>query len=302
MVKSEQRYTEILGTKMTILNLLIRATVVQTAIALAIVPLSLGWVMSSTAQAIVNLSAHRAVYDLKLKSVHKRSGIKDLNGRMVIEMTGSGCEGWSVNFRLVNDFQLPRGKNRLVDSRSTSWESGDGKRMSFFEREFIDNKPYAVTRLKVSLDDHKVYQKLPKKKVFEIPAETIFPVTHQQRLIEKARQGVFRDKSVVYDGADHENFYQAITFIGKIHKGKKSASEINGNGEKSLLIDKTYWPVSVSYYLLKEKDQQDTPSQQISFQMYENGVAGDLTIDYGDFAMTGKLTHLDKLPQSSCDK
>jgi len=283
---------------MTILNLPIRATSVR----VGLTALSLVLLMGTAASAVVKLSPHRAVYDLELKSATKRSGVEGLTGRMVIEMTGSKCEGWSVNFRLVNDFQLLRGKSRLIDSRSTSWESADGSQMSFFEREFIDNNPYAVTRLKATLRDGRVKQKLPKKKEFKIPAETIFPVAHQQRLIEKARSGIFRDKSVVYDGADHENFYQAITFIGKLKKGKKLSRTIKGNGEKSLLSNTNFWPVSVSYFLLKSKVQQDTPSQQISFQMYENGIAGDLTIDYGDFAMTGKLTHLDKLPQTDCDK
>lgn len=276
-------------------------TIMKKSLCATIALTSLVFAMETSAQAFVNLSPHRAVYDLKLKSASKRSGVKDLVGRMVIEITGSACEGWSVNFRLVNDFQLPRGKRRLVDSRSTSWESGDGKRMSFFEREFVDNRPFQTTRLKASLKDHKVHQNKPKKLEFDIPAGAIFPVTHQQRLIEKARSGEFRDKSVVYDGADHENVYQAITFIGKKTKGVAPAPAIEGNGSKSLLSNIVSWPVSVSYYSMKGKTQQDTPSQQISFKMYNNGVAGDLVIDYGDFAMDGKLTHLDKLPQHKCD-
>ncbi len=282
---------------MTIMNLPNGATLVRTTVAM----LGLSLMMETSAVAFVNLSPHRAVYDLKLKSARARSGVKDLTGRMVIEMTGSVCEGWSVNFRLVNDFQFSRGKQRLVDSRSTSWESGDGSRMSFLEREFIDNRPYQVTRLKASLNDGKVRQKKPKILVFDIPQDAVFPVTHQMRLIEKARGGILRDKSVVYDGADHDNIYQAITFIGKKRIGTKQSRNLKGNGENALLNNTISWPVTVSYYSLKDKEHQDTPSQQISFLMYENGIAGDLTIDYGDFAMTGKLTHLDKLPQHKCE-
>jgi len=250
----------------------------------------------------VNLSPHRAIYDLKLKEAHKRSGIKDLTGRMAIEITGSNCEGWSVNFRMVNDFTLSRGRQRLVDSRSTSWEAGDGEKMSFYEHEFIDNRPQPTTRLKASSKNHKVLQTLPKKLEFTIPEQAIFPVTHQKRLIEKARNGDLRDKSIVYDGADHDNIYQAITFIGKKHVDENKSRNLKGNGEKALLKGTVYWPVTVSYYSLKDKNQQDTPSQQIGFSMYDNGIAGDLTIDYGDFSMSGKLIHIDKLNQSKCDK
>ncbi len=279
---------------MTIMNLPARATLAS---------LSLVLLWGTTAEAaVVALSPHRAIYDLKLKSASDRSGVKDLAGRMVIEMTGSACDGWSVNFRLVNDFQLSRGKRRLIDSRSTSWEAGDGSSMSYLEREFIDNRPYQVTRLRVSMKDGKVRQRQPKKTVFGIPADSIFPVTHQKRLIAKARLGELRDKSVVYDGADRDNIYQAITFIGKKRIVTNGIDKLEGNGGTSLLKGTAYWPVTVSYYTLKDKKEQDTPNQQISFLMYDNGVAGDLTIDYGDFAMSGKLVRLDKLPQLKCEK
>lgn len=279
---------------MTLMNLPARAT-------LALLCL-VSWMGTTGQAAAVSLSPHRAVYDLKLKSASKRSSVKDLNGRMVIEMTGSVCEGWSVNFRLVNDFQLPRGKRRLIDSRSTSWEAGDGSSMSYLEREFIDNRPYKVTRLRVSIKDSTVRQKQPKKLEFKIPSDAIFPVTHQKRLIAKARTGDLRDKSIVYDGADHENIYQAITFIGKKRDGAKPIVGLKGEKAASLINGVVAWPVTVSYYQLKDQKQEGKPSQQISFLMYENGVAGDLTIDYGDFAMTGKLVHLDKLPKNACEK
>lgn len=62
------------------------------------------------------------------------------------------------------------------------------------------------------------------------------------------------------------------------------------------------WPVTVSYYPIKEKAAKDTPSQQVSFTMYENGVAGDLVIDYGDWAIKGKLKYLKPLKPSKCEK
>lgn len=256
----------------------------------------------ASAMAITGVVPHRAVYDLDLKSARKRSGVKDLTGRMVMEITGSACEGWSVNFRIVFDLQLPRGKKRLIDSRSTSWESGDGRTMTYFEREFIDNRPHQVTRLTASLKSLKVTQKLPKKLSFDIPDGAMFPITHQLHLIDTARAGKLRDKSIVYDGSDHENIHQAITFIGKMRTNNKPFALLKGDGGKELLANKRAWPVSVSYFELRGKDQKDTPSQQVSFLMYENGVAGDLVIDYGDFAMKGKLTYLDKLPVSKCTK
>ncbi len=257
--------------------------------------------MASPAFSFVNLAPHRAVYDLELKSARERSGVKGLQGRMVIEIVGSKCEGWSVNIRLVNAYQLPVGKQRLIDTRTTSWESGDGLKMTYLEKEYIDNLPFAVTRLTASRTSSQVKQRKPKQKTFAIPKDTIFPIAHQMRLIEKAMAGVGRDKSTVYDGSDHDKIYQAITFIGKKKTPAKSSAVIKGGGSATLLNNISSWPVSISYYLLRNKKDQDTPSQQISFVMFANGIAGDLVIDYGEFAMKGKLTYLEKLPQAKCE-
>jgi hypothetical protein len=251
--------------------------------------------------AFATLTAHRAVYDLELKAAKDRSGVKDLTGRMAIEITGSSCEGWSVNFRLVNDLQLPRGKRRLIDSRSTAWEAGDGSRLSYVENEFIDNRPTRQTRLSASLKSHKVTLKKPKKAQFRLPDGAVFPVAHQLRLIEKARQGELRDKSIVYDGSDQRNIYEAITFIGKKRNDVKVPKNLKGGGGV-LIKGETAWPVTVSYYSIKDTATRDTPAQQVSFMMYENGIAGDLVIDYGEWSMRGKLQYLEKLKQSKCDK
>ena len=277
---------------------------------LVALPLAAGLVMTAgaaSALARVKIVSHRAVYDLVLKSARERSGIRDVRGRMVVELEGNACDGWSVGFRLVNDYQLPRGKFRMIDTRSTSWESGDGLNMRYVEREFIDNRPGDVTRVSVTrrdIDaDGVIKLKKPKHETLKIPAGALFPVAHQIRLIREASEGVKRDKSIVYDGSDRDNIYQAITFIGKKHqKLRPGGHAIDGNGQK-LVRKVAYWPVSISYYPAGETAGEGPPSHQVSFDMYENGVAGDLVLDYGDFALKGSLKRIDALSGSGdCNK
>jgi len=257
--------------------------------------------VSTPSFAVVKFVPHRAVYDLEMKSASKRSGVKDVRGRMVVEIDGSACDGWTVNFRLVNDFRLPMGKKRLIDIRSSSWEAGDGSRLTFSEREFVDNRLNQTTRLTASKKASEVILKKPKKFSFSIPKNTIFPIAHQMRLIEKAQKGELRDKSTVYDGADHKNIHEAISFIGQ-PTAKKTPKNIEGNGVADLIGNVRSWPVSISYYALKTKTPQDTPDQQVSFRLYENGVTGNLVIDYGDFILKGTLSNLEKLPVSKCSQ
>jgi hypothetical protein len=54
----------------------------------------------------------------------------------------------------------------------------------------------------------------------------------------------------------------------------------------------------VSYYTLEGDS--ETPEYQVSFNMYENGVATGLILDYGDFALKGTLMELKMLDASGC--
>jgi hypothetical protein len=60
--------------------------------------------------------------------------------------------------------------------------------------------------------------------------------------------------------------------------------------------------VTISYYPFSDRPQgEETPSHQVAFTMYGNGVAGDVTLDYGDFALDGKLTDIELFDPPVCD-
>jgi hypothetical protein len=43
-----------------------------------------------------------------------------------------------------------------------------------------------------------------------------------------------------------------------------------------------------------------TPSYQIDYRLYQNGVGGDLVIDYGEYTVEGKLSSLEYLKEKKC--
>ena len=47
------------------------------------------------------LVAHRAIYEMTLDDARSASGITGIDGRMVFEFTGSECDGYSLNMRMV---------------------------------------------------------------------------------------------------------------------------------------------------------------------------------------------------------
>ncbi|MGO7609328.1 EipB family protein, partial [Rhizobium ruizarguesonis] len=55
-----------------------------------------------------------------------------------------------------------------------------------------------------------------------------------------------------------------------------------------------FWPVTIAYF--NENAKSDAlPVYRMSFKLYENGITRDLTMDYGDFVLTGKLAKLELL-------
>ena len=54
----------------------------------------------------------------------------------------------------------------------------------------------------------------------------------------------------------------------------------------------------VSYFPLEGGG--EVPEYQVSFDMYENGVATGLVLDYGDFALSGTLADLKLLDEPAC--
>ena len=76
----------------------------------------------ATAGAAEALLAHRAVYDLDLKSATDRSGIDSMVGRMVYEFNGSACDGYTTRFRLVTQI-TSGGEKRLTDQQTTTYEN-----------------------------------------------------------------------------------------------------------------------------------------------------------------------------------
>ena len=265
--------------------------------------LSAGVFLAFVSQASASAVApHRAVYDLQLLRTTQSANVGNVSGRMAYEVSGSECDGWTVSFRLVNRFDYKEGTPRLFDTQSSSWETGDGKEMNYSEKEFVDSKQETEKRVSVVRAEKdsvgEVSITLPQAKKTSIPAETVFPMRHQLRLMEAAAKGETRDVSLVYDGSDQEKTVRAISTIGKkvnAGEGKKDKD----NAQAAPLQSLPSWPVTIGYYSTEEENS-ETPLYQINFDMYENGVSNSLVMDYGSFALSGKLAHLEFLKAETC--
>jgi hypothetical protein len=259
------------------------------ALRLALVALFASPLLVSGAAA-VPLVQHRAVYDLALDNASDRSGITGISGRMVYEIRGSACEGYTVRFRYVTQSDT-RDASQITDQQTTTFEEADGKSFSFVTKSYIDqnldkelrgNATHETSGVKVEIDK-------PEHKSLEL-TPALFPTQHLIDLIGKANEGETFYETSIFDGSEDADKPMTTTVI----VGKKEATQGSDPELKALnnLGEEKFWPVDIAYFDETSEGGEDTPEYRISFKLYENGLTRDLQMDYGDFVINGKLVDL----------
>src|SRR5262249_626463 len=148
------------------------------------------------------------------------TSVTELSGRMVYELTGSACEGYTQTMRFVTNMVGPDGKSTITDLRSTSWEEGAGNRMRFESSQLRDDTRAEATQGEAARaapgGEVKVELREPQKKTLAIPARTYFPVQHSIALIAAARAGKTTFRADLYDGSETgEKVYDTTAVIGR---------------------------------------------------------------------------------------
>lgn len=243
------------------------------------------------------LIPHRAVYDLKLKDASERSGIEGMVGRMVYEFTGSACAGFTTNFRLVTKIDTGE-QTRVSDQQTNTFEDVSAQQFHFETKSFTDEQldkevagdaTTGETGVKVDLTG-------PEGREVDLPASA-FPTNHMLEVIKNAKDGNRFFEARVFDGSeDGDKSLLTTTVIGKQQDSQKEDLDAAKAGEFSKAA---YWPVTIAYF--NEAAAGDpTPVYNMSFKLYENGITRDLTMDYGDFVLSGSLSKLELLQKSDC--
>ena len=251
--------------------------------------------LASAAEA-PSVAPHRAVYDLSLLRSNEGSSLQSATGRLAFEVEGSSCEGYTVSFRMATKYRPKEGEMTLIDTMTTTYEGPGGLDFRHQIKESIDGplreeNRIRMTRAKADAEGQGSISSKPGED-FSVPPGAALPMQHQLRLMALGEQGGGRDSSVVFDGSDGGKSFRAISFVGR-EKAPGSLPRDTANPAASPLKSIGAWPITVSYFPLDGAA--ETPEYQVSFDMYANGVATGLVLDYGEFALSGTLTDLKML-------
>jgi hypothetical protein len=254
----------------------------------------------------ISLAPHRAIYEMTLATTRGGSGVTAVSGRMVYELTGSACEGYTQNMRFVTKMANQGGTTMVTDLRSTSWEEGNGRRFRFNSSQFRDEKPTEATAGDAaranSADDIKVELTKPAKKGLSLSARVYFPIQHSIALLEAAKERKVTFRADLYDGSEKgEKVYDTVSFIGRLRRpGDNRQLPPIRNAE--VLDGLEAWPVSIGYFEPGSDKADAVPVYELKFLFFENGVSRQLFIDYGEFAMQGELKEIVFHAPNKCGK
>lgn len=243
------------------------------------------------------LAPHRAVYDLTLMQADERAGISGMDGRMVYEFKGSACAGYTTTFRFVT--LIDTGEDmRLSDQQTTTVEDLRARTFRFSTKSFSDQQlEKEVTGSAESRGKGvEVSLTAPEKRALSLE-EGRFPTEHMLDVLENAKAGKRLFESRIFDGSDNaDQTLMATTIIGK-----RSApiSDDTEAAKAGVLAKAEFFPVTIAYFN-ESRTADAKPSYRMTFKLYDNGVIRDLTMDYGDYSLSGKLTKLDILTPEPC--
>lgn len=237
---------------------------------------------------------HRAVYEMQLAQTEAGKNIAGVEGRMVFDINGSACAGYTLENRMVTRIVDAEGVEVVSDIRSSTWEDGEGKQFRFTSTQYMNDQLTDNLKGKAVRqppDRIQVMLETPRETELRIKKNAQFPTQFSFKILEAAQQGKRILQANVYDGTETgDKLFETTTFIGEpIAPGEDMPAETPGHER---LKDLRSWPVSISYYEAGAANE-GVPNYQLSFRLYENGVSRKLKIDYGSFALSGQLSSLE---------
>jgi hypothetical protein len=235
----------------------------------------------------IPLAAHKAIYLMKLDKA--RGDVVAGRGTMGYEVIDA-CDGWAVRQRLDMVVTNAEGQNIEMVSDYATWESKDGRKFRFHMKQTTDEAVTSQTDGDASVNQPGgpgvAHYTTPSRMTKKLPPGTLFPMAHTAAIIAAAREG--------------KKILNLPLFDGTSDAGAEDSSIVVTKWEKPM---PTKWPalsslpstrVTLAFYDWKDKGMM--PDYQVAMRYWENGVADDLTMDFGDFVMDAKMTEFSPQP------
>jgi len=232
---------------------------------------------------------------MTLGSARNDSGVVDARGTMDYEW-GETCDGWTIEQRYRLKMRYGEAPDADIVSSFVTWESKDGLRYRFNQKQTrngeVDQDIRGEARLDGAGRGGVVEFTKPKLQTLKLEAGVLFPSSHTILLIDKAREGENFLSRQVFDGATDENAVQISAAIGV-----KIAADAEA-GNLSPLLQRPGWRVRLAFFPADASV--DKPDYELGMRLLDNGVSREMLIDYGEYSIRAKLDDIEPLIKPNC--
>ncbi|GGG37129.1 hypothetical protein GCM10010964_26190 [Caldovatus sediminis] len=251
------------------------------------------------------MAPHRAAYRLSLDRARDTLQIAGAAGVMLYELVDA-CEGWTTRQRFTLTLTDRDGQEIDTTSDYSTYESKDGRRLRF---SLTQTSQGAVSQrvageAEIGPDGSGVVRYTePEAKEERLPPGTLLPTLHTIRALEAARTGQRFLAAPLFDGTQPEGAQDTTTVIGDWQEARAGIG-----GRFPMLADLGSARMRVAFFPRGSGGADDgrrdrrqgggtgTPDYEVSLRYFENGVADELKMDFGDFVVEGRLEQLEPVP------
>jgi hypothetical protein len=239
----------------------------------------------------LQLLSHKATYTLNVENI-KNSFLEGGQGQTFFEIQ-EVCDGWKVREDYVLMYELPNKKSAKSFSSFTTFENKNSTKHSFqlTEKSDLNGKnDYQgfVEKNKNNISGSIINQNIKK---LSFDKNTLFPLEHLQKIIEKAKKGQTIFTSEVFFGNEEKSQIKTVsTFISN----KKQANVHNNKDFSKIMV----WPIKIAFY--SKTENKTKPDYEISLELDEVGVVYSYKVDYGNFKVKAKLKDFKVIQKQEC--
>jgi len=241
-----------------------------------------------------HMLAHRAAYRLKLDSVRDNASIEQAEGIMLFEVIDA-CDAWASRQRftlLVGDRD-----GNVVETTSdyATLEAKDGSSLRFSLTQMTGG---AITsrvagEATITPQGGRIRYQEPAATEEDLPEGTILPMIHTLRSLAAARAGQRIYVAPLFDGTSADGAQDTTTIISGGWVGPQP------NANFPLLSTLGSARMRIAFFDRNATGQGGgaaTPDYEVSMRYFENGVADELKMDFGEFVVDGRLGELQPIP------
>lgn len=239
------------------------------------------------------MAAHRAAYRLSFDKARDNSDVSRAEGVMLFEVLDA-CDGWASRQRLTMRLQDRDGQTLETASDYATWESKDGKRLRFSLTQMtagaVSNRITGEATLQPDGTGVANYEQ-PRAAQEALPAGTLLPMAHTIRAIEAARGSQRLLNVPLMDGTSEDGAQESTTVLSPWR------AEAEAQPRFPLLANQGSGRMRIAFFGKDSKGGgASSPDYEVGLRYYANGVADELNMDFGEFAVNGKLETLEAVP------